>query len=99
MELSDQEKERIAAEEKVRHEARKALHREEWGGCCGRGGHGWGHRGGFWKGLIVGLLLCAAFGMLRHHGKCGYGHGYMAGPGGCAQMAQPAPAVSPAPKK
>jgi hypothetical protein len=82
MELSQEEKDRIIAEEKIRFEAIKRLKTQEgggsWGGhgrgCgCGCHGHGFGfgshrcHCGGFWKGLILGLILSALAGFFFHH--------------------------------
>jgi len=115
MELTQQEKDRIIAEEKVRYEARKALKVAEGGSCqrkgcvcgchsqgggscnvqgCGCGCHGqaspgcgksWGcHCGGFWKGLILGLILSLVLGFIcrhfygwNHDGACFYGSSMM----------------------
>jgi hypothetical protein len=122
MELSQEEKDRIAAEETVRFETIKALKAQQGGagcqvkgcgcGChnqggschakgCGCGCHGqapgWGqggchshgyamaggcgcHRGGFCKGLILGVLLTLLFGFVcRHMFGHPYGMGYMNG--------------------
>ena len=82
MELSQEEKERIIAEEKLRFETKRQLIREQWGGPWsgwGRGYGGWGnscgHRGGFWRGLFVGLLVWALFSFCGHHHRCWYGQG------------------------
>ena len=48
-------------------------HGHHHGCCCGHGG--WGHGGGFWKGLIVGLVLAALWCRSGHMGRCG-GYGY-----------------------
>ncbi len=106
MELTDQEKERIVAEEKVRHEARQSLGGDDCcggGGCCGHG-HGWhGRSGGFWKGLILGIIIASVCGHFcrRHfggYGMCGMG---MPMGGGCygAPMTPPPPPAQPSPKK
>ena len=100
MELSEQEKERIIAEEKVRHEARQSL---EGDSCCGHG-HGWrGRHGGFWKGLILGAIIASVCGHYcrRHYGGMGMcGMGMPMG-GGCygAPMTPPPPPAQPAQKK
>jgi hypothetical protein len=82
MEFSHEEKERIIAEEKLRHETRKELLAQGGGkgcgnGACGSGLHGSCHCGAFWKGLILGLILSALFGFIfnRHYGmdRCLYG--------------------------
>jgi hypothetical protein len=96
MELSQEEKDRIVAEEKLRYETVKQLKMQEggggWGGhgkaCgCGCHGHGFGfgshrcHCGGFWKGLIVGLVLGALFSLCFHHGyRYCNGRGYYGAP-------------------
>jgi hypothetical protein len=99
MELSQDEKDRIVAEEKLRYETVKELKKQEGGGgwgphgknCgCGCHGHGFGfgspacHCGGFWKGLILGLVLSALAGFFFHHrhdgaydGCCHYGASMM----------------------
>ncbi len=74
MELNEQEKARIVAEEKLRHETRRQLMREE---CC----HG--HRcGGRWrigfKVLIVALIV-SAFAWHCHSWHDGPGGGYTHG--------------------
>lgn len=103
MELSEQDKDRIKAEERARFEARRELMHEKWGGwgggCCG--GHGW-HRFGFLKGLVVGIILCWLLGLCRMHMPWGcYGPGMMGQ--GCygmgAPMTPPPPGPQPAPKK
>ena len=101
MALSDQEKERIIEEEKVRAEAR-AQHGGDCcggGGCCG--GHGHYRRGGFLKGLLVGALaFWAVSALCRHH--CGgmgmYGHGCAMAPGCYGAPMAPAAPAAPNPK-
>ena len=70
MELSQKEKDRIIAETKVRFEATKALEAQSVGGYgC--------HRGGFWKGLILGVFLTLLFGSVCRHlfgHPCGMGY-------------------------
>lgn len=77
MELSQEEKDRIVAEEKLRFETKTQLMGEKWGKHHGWGGPDWMghgcHRGGFWKGLLLGLFLALLFGFLFHHHR--YGHG------------------------
>jgi hypothetical protein len=92
MELSQEEKERIIAEEKLRFETKTQLMGEKWGK---HHGPGWGQdwmgpgcpRGGFFKGLLAGILLAVLFCFLFHHhhhgyggwrhgGGWGYGHGF-----------------------
>lgn len=85
MELSQDEKDRLIAEEKVRFETRKQMMSEGASGSCGHGGRGacgtgCGNRCGFVKGLIVGLVLCGILSFWCHHrchgpndGRCGYG--------------------------
>jgi hypothetical protein len=75
MELSQEEKDRIIAEEKLRFETTSQMMKEKWGSGHGhgwdRGFMGYGcHRGCFWKGLLVGILLAVLFCFLCHH------HGY-----------------------
>ena len=76
MELSQKEKDRIIAETKVRFEATLALEAQS--------GRGYGcYRGGFWKGLILGVLLTLLFSFVCRHtfGRhYYYGMGYG---GGC----------------
>lgn len=90
MELSEQDKERIKAEEKVRHEAHKEFARGDWGGCCGGHGHGW-RSWTFWKGVIVGLVAAWLFcgGMCRggkFWGCHSSGHGYGMMGSACCEM-------------
>ena len=83
MELSQEEKDRIVAEEKLRFETKRQLMQEQSGSRCGgwggwgQPGYGWGHRRGFWRGLFLGLLLAVLFSFLCHHhrygGFCGQG--------------------------
>ena len=100
MELNEQDKERIVAEEKLRMETRKEFFKENFGGMHGwhgRWGGGWhgngchGYRcgGGFFKALI---LVAVLFGLchLWHHTACGY-PGYYGYP-------SPAPQSAPAPQ-
>ena len=81
MELPEKEKERILAEEKVRFEAKRQLWKEACGGWGGGHWGGWGHRRGFWKGFLVGILAAWLIGHLacRHRGwgwgGCRYGDG------------------------
>ena len=89
MELSQEEKERIIADEKLRFETVKSLQTQGGGKCCaghscGGGMHGCGLCGSFWKGLILGLALCALLGCLFHQhfngnqgGRCYYGGSMM----------------------
>ena len=84
MELSQDEKDRIIAEEKLRMDTRRDYLKDQFGergwhgrhmggcwhghGCCGRG---WG----FLRALVVILLLAAAFHCWRgdfFRGPCGY---------------------------
>src|ERR1700685_3603074 len=76
MELSHEEKDRIIAEEKLRFETVKSLQTQ--GGVkscgnhlCGSGLHGCCHCGAFWKGLILGLILCAVVICFFHQHSCG----------------------------
>lgn len=100
MELTQQEKERIEAEEKVRFETKKSLMKAE----CDGGGKGCGcgchqgtkcgtcgcHHGGFWKGLILGLILAFLFGFVCRAGYHRYCH--EDGWGNRSSMEQPAQA-------
>jgi len=63
MELSDQEKERIAAEEKVRFEAQRQLMREHYRGWR----HGHGCRGGWFGGVFKVLLVVLIVGAIFWH--------------------------------
>lgn len=100
MELNEQDKERIVAEEKLRMETRKEFFKENFGGMHGgwggwRGGcHGYGHRCGgfgFIKGLVLALVIVGLF-HLWHRPFCGYGYpGYYGYP-------YPAPQSAPAPQ-
>jgi len=86
MEFTHEEKERIIAEEKLRHQAIKELQAQGGGKCCsshgaGMGLHGCCHCGGIFKGVILGLILAALFCFFfdRHHdgnrwGRCNYGN-------------------------
>lgn len=103
MELNEQDKERIVAEEKLRMETRKEFFKEHFGGPHGWGGwrggwhgagcHGYGYRcgGGFFKGLLLVVVLFGLF-HLWHRPFCGYGapgyYGY----------SYPAPQSAPAPQ-
>jgi hypothetical protein len=76
MELSKKEKDRIIAETKVRFEATQALEAQS-------GKKGYCRRGGFWRGLILGVLLTLLCGsvcrhLFGHHYYYGMGYG-----GGC----------------
>lgn len=90
MELSQEEKDRIVAQEKFRFETVQQLKTQAGGGSCGVHGktcncgchgHGFGmgchrcHCGGFWKGLILGLILSAIFGLFCHRHYYGHGDG------------------------
>lgn len=106
MELNEQDKERIVAEEKLRMETRKEFFKENFGGM-----HGWGRWGGGWHGygchgyrcgggfglfkvLVLGLVVFGLF-HLFHRPCYGpyYGYGY-------CPPAQSAPAPQgPAPQK
>ncbi len=78
MELNQEEKDRIIAEEKLRMETRKDYVKEhfEGPGCCGRrwGWHGHGcHRHGFWgfmRLLVILLVLGAVFHWWHFGGAC-----------------------------
>ena len=75
MDLTQEEKERILAEERYRLEAKQQISQEHHG-CCG---HGF-HQVGFWKGFLLGIILSALVGLAFHH-HCrsygpGYGHGF-----------------------
>jgi hypothetical protein len=87
MELNKEVKDRILAEEKYRMEIRKDMLKEQmghwghwgrWGhhgGCYGGYGCGCGHRGGFFKVLLLGVILFAIFhcgGWRNHYGACNY---------------------------
>ena len=97
MELNEQDKERIVAEEKLRMETRKEFFKENFGGMRGMGrwGGGWqgygchSHRcgGGIFKVLILGLVI---FGLchLWHRPYCG---GYPSTYGSPAPQSAPAP--------
>ena len=81
MELSQDEKDRIVAEEKFRFETLKSLNAQEGGKSCGWHGHKCWHSmtgchcGGFLKGLILGLILYGLFSFFCHHGYYGYHDG------------------------
>ncbi len=102
MELNEQDKERIIAEEKLRMETRKEFFKENFGGMRGMGrwGGGWngygchGHRcgGGIFKVLILGLVI---FGLchLWHRPYGCWGPGYYGVPAYPAPQAAPAPPV------
>jgi hypothetical protein len=71
MELSHEEKDRVVAEEKFRFETVKSLQTQGGGKICGHhacasGLHGCCHCGAFWKGLILGLVLCVVVGCFFH---------------------------------
>jgi len=100
MELNEQDKERIVAEEKLRMETRKEYFKEHFGGMHGMGRwgggwHGYGCHGyrcggfGFFKGLLLAAVIFGFF-HLWHHPYCGapgyYGYPY------------PAPQSAPAPQ-
>lgn len=98
MELNEQEKERIVAEEKLRMETRKEFFKENFGG--GRWGGGW-HGGygchgyrcggfGFFKALLLVVVLFGLF-HLWHRPYCGAYPGYYGYP-------YPAPQSAPAPQ-
>ena len=82
MEISHEEKQRIIEEEKIRYEARKELMVQSGKKSCGCGSCGVGSNGacgcsGFWKGLILGVVLAAIVGfVINHHcggDRCHYG--------------------------
>jgi len=100
MELNEQDKERIIAEEKLRMETRKEFFKENfgrggWGGPWRGGWHGYGcHRPfglGIFKVLVLGLVL---FGLchLWHRLYGCWGPGYYGYP------AYPAPQAAPPPQ-
>ncbi len=104
MELSQEEKERIIAEEKLRMETRKDFLMNNfgqggWGGHWRGGWYGHGCRrhcgGGFFKVLLVALIVFAACHFWHH--SCMNGPGYY-GYGAPACPAQSAPAVPPSTK-
>lgn len=72
MELSEQEKERIAAEEKVRFEAQRQLMREHYRGWR----HGHGCRGGWFGGVFKVLLLVLLVGAIFWHPWRPWHYGY-----------------------
>jgi hypothetical protein len=100
MELNEQDKERIIAEEKLRMETRKDYFKENFGGMRGMGrwGGGWhgygchGYRcgGGLFKILILGLVIFGAC-HLWHRPYCGGYPGYYGSPAPQAAPAPPAP--------
>ncbi len=97
MELSQEEKDRIVAEEKLRMETRKEFFKDHFGGMGWRGG--WGHhsyyghgchRGfGFVKGLLLAAVIFGIF-HLWHH-PCGPYYGYACPPAAQAPMPQTPP--------
>ena len=78
MEFSQEEKDRIVAEEKLRMETRKDYLQEHFGGM-GCHGHRWGGRwhgchgrcGGFIRALILILVVAALFHFWRGSSSCG----------------------------
>jgi hypothetical protein len=72
MELSEQEKERIAAEEKVRFEAQRQLMREHYRGWR----HGRHCRGGWFGGVFKVLLLVFLFSAIFWHPWHPWRYGY-----------------------
>ncbi|HEY5038018.1 MAG TPA: hypothetical protein VIJ93_02990 [bacterium] len=93
MELTEKEKERIAAEEKYRMELRNDRMKEYAGwGRCGHGGGCYGghcHRGGWFKLVFLGLAIFAFCHWCHHsyNGACGYG----SNPPAASVPAAPAP--------
>lgn len=99
MELSQEEKDRIIAEEKLRMETRRDFVKEHFGGF-----HGMGHWRGEWRGygchghhlgfgfLRILVLALAIFGLfhLCHRQACGWA------PGNNGYIASPAPQSAPA---
>jgi hypothetical protein len=80
MEFTQEEKDRIIADQKLRHETSKSL-MTGGGKCCssheaGMGLHGCSHCGGIFKGVILGLVLAALFCFFtdRHRDGCTWGH-------------------------
>jgi hypothetical protein len=102
MELSQEEKDRIVAEEKLRMETRKEFFKENfgrhgWGWRGGWQGHGC-HRpcgGGFVKVLVIALIIFAACHFW--HNSCGYGMPYY-GYGAPVYQVPQAQAIPPASK-
>jgi len=97
MELNEQDKERIIAEEKLRMETRKEFFKDNFGrggwghfrgGSYAYGCHG-GHRFGFLKGLLLAAVIFGVF-HLCHRNYCGWGPGYYA-PYPMQPQAAPAP--------
>ncbi len=83
MELNEQDKERIIAEEKLRMETRKEFFKDNfggmgWGGRWGGGWHGYGCHGyrcggGLFKVLVLGLAIFGLCHLWHRGGPCGYG--------------------------
>ena len=77
MELTQAEKDRILAEERCRLEAKRQLDLEHHS-CGGT----WFHRGGFWRGFLLGIVLSALAALLMHHHRhCRWERGYGQGRG------------------
>ncbi|SRR5579871_5205477 len=106
MELNEQDKERIIAEEKLRMETRKEFFKEHFGGMRGPGGwgspwrggwHGYGCHGyrcggfGLFKGLVLAAVIFGLF-HLWHRPYCGGYPGYYGYP---YPAPQSAPAIQP----
>lgn len=101
MELNEQDKERIIAEEKLRMETRKEFFKENFSGMgwhhrWGGGWHGYGCHGyrcggfGFFKIVLLALVI---FGLchLWRGPACGWGPGYYGYPPVSAPQSAPAP--------
>lgn len=75
MDLTQDEKDRILAEERYRLEAKNQLAPNH--PCC-RGS--WPSQEGFWKGFLLGVALCVILGMAVRHSHRrmgpGFGQGY-----------------------
>src|SRR6185436_20560475 len=98
MELSQDEKDRIIAEEKLRFETKQQLTQEKRGAQCGgweHHGHGCGHRRSFWRGLIAGIILSVLFSFLCHYHRYGGFCGHNACSYGAPAASVPAPQAVP----
>ena len=89
MELSQEDKDRIIAEEKLRLETRKEFLKEHMYSGCGSRRCGWG----LFRGLAFLLLLFALF-HCWHRPYCGWGPGYCNHPVTQTPQAAPSPAPS-----
>lgn len=96
MELSQEEKDRIVAEEKLRMETRKEFFKDHFGGMGWRGG--WGHYGyghchrgfGFMKGLLIAAVIFGIFHFWHHPCYAPY-YGYACPPAAAQAPMPPTP--------